>query len=226
MFYFTKLISRKLAPKPREDNLIYGNVISRYLSILIDLFLLMVLFKTYQFCYSHTILLLFDNVDLVLLKKAQFGLKMTPEEIQVFEKFKIQYLIMNFSQLILLPFYFCMPWYYLSGSFGQILLGLRIVNDINGRTLSCKKVIQRFFASITTIGTLMIGFLWSFIDKKRQSFHDKIVHTIIVTKRSLKKQEMYDPKYDIFDNCIYPSLKKCFSTLKNKYDLYRSDGKI
>ena len=67
----------------------------------------------------------------------------------------------------------------------------------------------------------MIGFLYSLFDKKKQSIHDKMVGTIIVTKKSLKKQGLYKVRYDFFDDMIYPGLKIFFLFVKEKFLLLK-----
>jgi uncharacterized RDD family membrane protein YckC len=199
MFYFSKLLYKKFSPNTREDGVIYANNMARYLSILIDLFLLMILMRCYQFCFATIFHSWLGSMDFNIMKKAQLDINMSKDEILQLSEFKTKYLIMNISQMLVLPLYFYFPWYYLGGSIGQILLGLRIVQEKGCLVLTKTIVIKRFFACITMVATLMFGFLWSFVDKKRQSLHDKISRTVVVTKRSLRKQGVYNPRYDIFD---------------------------
>ena len=221
MFYFSKMLFKKFAPSIREDGLSYGNGMMRYLSVLTDLFLVMILMRFYHACCIKLLNMFPQGVSHEILKKVQLGLKITNLENQEFQSYRIKHIVITFSQLIVLPFYFILPWYYLGGSIGQVLIGLRIVKDENGMPMDNKLIIKRFFSGIPTVMTLMIGFLWSFFDKKRQSLHDKIVKTVVVTKRSLKEKGIYSPKIDIFDDWIFLHMKKLYRVLKIKYDEWR-----
>jgi uncharacterized RDD family membrane protein YckC len=219
--FLTKFLFKKFNCAPREDKLEYGYTIQRYLAILFDLCVMMVLAKYFQSFVMKMFSGWFNIVDFDILRKVQLQLPISIEEKNRIEIFKSRYLIMSASQFIIIPIYFGLSWYYLSGSFGQICLGLRIVSE-DGSRITVKQIFKRIFAGVLTVATLMIGFLWSFVDKKRQSLHDKIAQTIIITKRSLQDEEKYDVRFDISDRVVTPLLKKVFIFIRGKFLQFRS----
>ena len=152
-------------------------------------------------------------------------LKLLPDEIKIVDDFKFRFIIFQFSMLISVLSSLVVSWYYLGGSIGQILFGLRIVNDKDGSPMLKKQIAKRFFSSILNVLTMMIGFLYSLFDKKRQSIHDKIAGTVIVTKKSLQTQDLYIVRYDFFDKIIYPSFKTFAIIAKEKFLLLKKKFK-
>lgn len=213
MFLF-KFIFKKFLPKPRKDNLKYGSNTQRYFSLLADLLILILLIKLMEPIFLNIFPLSEENFD--IFHKNQMGLKLTQEESKVISDFKIRFIIFQFLMLFSSLSSLFVSWHYLGGSLGQILFGLRIVDDKSGSTMTKKQIIKRFLSSIINVITMMIGFLYSLFDKKRQSIHDKIAKTVIVTKKSLKEQNLYKVRYDFFDQLIFPGLKIFFKFLKGK----------
>ncbi len=218
MFLF-KFFFKKFSPKPREDNLSYGANIQRYFSLLADLLVLILVMKFIEPIFLKIFPFSEENFD--ILHKNQMDLKLSSEEAKIVGSFKIRYFIFQLSMICSALTSFLVSWYYLGGSIGQILFGLRIANDKDGSSMSFAQIIKRFFCSIINVLTFMIGFLYSLFDKKKQSIHDKIVGTIIVTKKSLKKQGLYKVRYDFFDDMIYPGLKIFFLFVKEKFLLLK-----
>jgi uncharacterized RDD family membrane protein YckC len=215
-----KFIFKKFLPKPREDNLKYGSNTQRYFSLLADLLILILLLKFMEPAFLKIFSFNEENFD--IFHKNQMGLKLSSEEAKIVDAFKIRFVIFQFLMLISALSSLIVSWYYLGGSLGQILFGLRIVSDKNGAPMTKKQMIKRFFSSIINAITIMIGFLFSLFDKKRQSIHDKIAGTVIVTKKSLKEQNIYKARYDFFDEIIYPGLKTLLIFMKKKFFLFRS----
>jgi uncharacterized RDD family membrane protein YckC len=218
MFLF-KFIFKKFNPKPRKDNLKYGSNIQRYFSLLSDLLILILLVKFTEPIFLKIFPLSEKNFD--IFHKNQMNLKLLPEEMKIINDFKIRFIIFQLSTMITVLSSLLISWYYLGGSIGQILFGLRIINDKNGLPMTNKQMIKRFVFSIINVLTIMIGFLYSLFDKKRQSIHDKISGTVIVTKKSLKEQNLYKIRYDLFEIIIYPILKRFFIFTKEKLILFK-----
>ena len=222
MFLF-KFIFKRFSPQPREDGLKYGVNIQRYFSLLTDLFILILLIKLIEPVFLKIFPLSEENFD--LFHKNQMRLKLLPDEIKIVDDFKFRFIIFQFSMLISVLSSLVVSWYYLGGSIGQILFGLRIVNDKDGSPMLKKQIAKRFFSSILNVLTMMIGFLYSLFDKKRQSIHDKIAGTVIVTKKSLQTQDLYIVRYDFFDKIIYPSFKTFAIIAKEKFLLLKKKFK-
>lgn len=218
MFLF-KFLFKKFLPKQRDDNLSYGSNIQRYFSLLSDLLIMILLIRLVEPFFLKIFPLTEENFD--ILHKSNMKLKLSPQEIQVVDDFRLRYMIFQFGMIGVILSFMISCWHYLGGSIGQILFGLRIVNDKDGLPMSSNQIIKRFFAGIITVATLMIGFLWSLFDKKRQSIHDKIAGTVVVTKKSLKRTGLYRARYDIFDEIIGPALKSSFIFLKRKFFLLK-----
>lgn len=72
-------------------------------------------------------------------------------------------------------------WIWLSATPGKLVLGLKIV-EANGKKLSIKTAIIRFFSYIVSSVALFLGFIWIGFDKEKQGWHDKIAKTHVVHK--------------------------------------------
>ncbi len=219
--FLTKILFRKFNCPARDDKLEYGYTIQRYMAMLFDLCVIMVIAKYFQGFVMSICRGWFNVVDFDILRKVQMQLPISIDEQNRVSIFKIRYLIMSASQFIIIPIYLGFSWYYFSASFGQICLSLRIVTE-DGSRMKVKQIFIRMFSGAMTLATFMIGFLWSFIDKKRQSLHDKIAKTIIVTKKSLQDTQKYDARFDISDKLVVPFLKKIFIFARTKFLEFRS----
>ncbi len=192
---------------------------------MLDICILIIFVQYYEIFFVKIFHSWFDKIDHEVLRKVQMGLSVSLEEEGQMNELKKHYAIMKLSQLIVMPFYFLTSWHYLGGSLGQVLFGVRIVDDKTGDPMTMKQMIVRFGSCILTVATFMTGFLWSFIDKKRQSLHDKIAKTVLITKSSLVKTGKYKVKIDLADKFINPILKKAILYLKNKWDMIKNRKK-
>lgn len=68
------------------------------------------------------------------------------------------------------------------GTWGKILLGLRLC-DQKGSPISFSRALIRNLSKILSSGTLGLGYLMGFFDKKQQCLHDKIAGTLVVKDR-------------------------------------------
>lgn len=73
---------------------------------------------------------------------------------------------------------------YLGGQTGQStgkrIVGLRLIDEQTGRTIGGGLGIGRYFLHILDGLACDIGYLWPLWDSKRQTFADKLVHTVVV----------------------------------------------
>lgn len=66
-------------------------------------------------------------------------------------------------------------------SLGKILMSIK-VTDRQGNKLSFGQASKRFFARILSALPYGLGFLWALWGKDKQTFHDKIAQTYVVTQ--------------------------------------------
>jgi uncharacterized RDD family membrane protein YckC len=68
------------------------------------------------------------------------------------------------------------------GSWGKILLGLK-VSDEKGAPIAFGRSIIRNLSKIISTGTIGLGYMMGFFDKKQQCLHDKIAGTLVIKDR-------------------------------------------
>ena len=66
-------------------------------------------------------------------------------------------------------------------SWGKKAVGVRVVDAQTGQAIGQGRAVGRYFAQILSALPCYLGFLWPLWDPKKQSFHDKIVGTYVVT---------------------------------------------
>lgn len=69
-------------------------------------------------------------------------------------------------------------------TYGKLLLGIK-VSDLNGLRISRSRAALRNLSKLISIGTLGIGYLTGFFDKRQQCLHDKIAGTLVIKDRLL-----------------------------------------
>ena len=65
-------------------------------------------------------------------------------------------------------------------SWGHKVAGLRVVDAQTGSTIGGGRALGRYFARILSALPCYLGFLWPLWDARKQTFHDKIVGTVVV----------------------------------------------
>lgn len=69
------------------------------------------------------------------------------------------------------------------GTIGKLLTGIEIV-DVNNKHISFWRAVFRQAIGYTVSGLLFwLGFIWIFVDRDRQGWHDQMAGTFVVTKR-------------------------------------------
>lgn len=69
-------------------------------------------------------------------------------------------------------------WVLLGQTPGKLLLGLRIVR-VNGKPLTLRYALLRYFGYWLSAIPLGLGFLWVLVDDTRQGWHDKLAGTCV-----------------------------------------------
>jgi uncharacterized RDD family membrane protein YckC len=70
-------------------------------------------------------------------------------------------------------------WRISGQTLGKALMGVRVVGA-DGRFLTFRQGTIRFFAYWLSALALFTGFLWSLIDDRRQTWHDKLAKTYVI----------------------------------------------
>ena len=65
-------------------------------------------------------------------------------------------------------------------SWGHKAMGLRVVDAQTGAVIGQGRAIGRYFAMIISAIPCYLGFLWPLWDVRKQTFHDKIVGTVVL----------------------------------------------
>ncbi len=65
---------------------------------------------------------------------------------------------------------------------GKIVIGARIVDASPGARPSTAQCIGRYFGYFVSILPLGLGLVWVGIDSRKQGWHDKLAHTVVVRK--------------------------------------------
>ena len=66
-------------------------------------------------------------------------------------------------------------------SWGKKALNIKVLDAQTGQPIGQGRAVGRYFAQILSALPCYLGFLWPLWDDKKQSFHDKIVGTVVVS---------------------------------------------
>jgi uncharacterized RDD family membrane protein YckC len=80
---------------------------------------------------------------------------------------------------LLFAVYVIFSWVLVGKTLGQALLGLRVTRT-DGRRLSLSPAVRRLIGYYVSFLALFLGFLWIFIDERRQGWHDKLADTVVI----------------------------------------------
>ncbi|MFW5692211.1 MAG: RDD family protein [Chloroflexota bacterium] len=74
-------------------------------------------------------------------------------------------------------------WYFLTRqngqTFGKMVMNIQVIKT-DGTPISDAEAIFRYIGYLINTPLLMIGWLWAFVDDKRQGFHDKLANTYVI----------------------------------------------
>jgi uncharacterized RDD family membrane protein YckC len=71
-------------------------------------------------------------------------------------------------------------WKYRSATPGKMLISAKIADAKTGGPPSNAQLLIRYFAYIVSMLTLLSGFFWIGIDRKKQGWHDKLAGTVVI----------------------------------------------
>jgi uncharacterized RDD family membrane protein YckC len=94
----------------------------------------------------------------------------------------LQVIILIVSALAVLffvPGYFVIFWALTGATPGKQIMGLRVIRT-QGQQVGWVRAIIRYIGYFISAIALFLGFLWVFIDGRRQGWHDKLADTLVV----------------------------------------------
>ena len=80
-------------------------------------------------------------------------------------------------------FIWVMFWRYQSATPGKMAVSLKIVDAVTGDAPSVSQCIGRYLGYLVSGIPLLLGFLWVGLDRRKQSWHDKLAGTVVVRKK-------------------------------------------
>jgi len=72
---------------------------------------------------------------------------------------------------------------------GKMFIKATIVDEESLGEPSTKQLIVRYFAYIVSAVPLFLGYFWAGWDKKKQTWHDKLAHTVVVQPKKTPKKK-------------------------------------
>jgi uncharacterized RDD family membrane protein YckC/type II secretory pathway pseudopilin PulG len=91
------------------------------------------------------------------------------------------------SQVLITCIYFLLLTYYKGATLGKMMVGIRVQSEDSQKLSFGKVVVREIFGKFISYLILGIGYIMSAFTKKKQAFHDKIAHTVVVYKDPTNK---------------------------------------
>lgn len=88
----------------------------------------------------------------------------------------------NVLQVVAIALYYLPCWFYYGNTPGKILAGIEILDSTTYQPMTRKQAIARFCGYIISAIPLTLGFAWMIFDRRKQCWHDKIGHTVVLRK--------------------------------------------
>jgi uncharacterized RDD family membrane protein YckC len=63
---------------------------------------------------------------------------------------------------------------------GQKAVGIRVVDESSGEVIGYGRAAGRYFMSIVSGWPCYLGYFWMLWDRQRQTWHDKVVRSVVV----------------------------------------------
>ena len=129
----------------------------RLLAVLIDFFLIFTIY-----CVIATVVVLFIDEKQMRIVVSLSGLAIIPVAKMIYS------IIMESSAR--------------QGTWGKVLMGLKVCDE-RGIPISTGRSLVRNLTKIISTGTIGLGYLMGFFDKKQQCLHDRIAGTLVIKDR-------------------------------------------
>lgn len=86
----------------------------------------------------------------------------------------------QFLQLAFFAALFLLCWIKLSTTPGKMLLSLKIVDATTHAPMTARQSIIRSLGYLVSMIPLGLGFVWAAFDGRKQGWHDKLAHTVVI----------------------------------------------
>lgn len=80
-------------------------------------------------------------------------------------------------------------WIKFLGTPGKLLLGCQVVDADSFQPLTLRQSILRYVAYLASMLPLLLGFLWIAFDARKQGFHDKIAHSVVLYNAGIEAKD-------------------------------------
>lgn len=174
----------------------YGTFNSRMFAAVIDIFFIMIIaLPITDWVIGH----MYNPIDMNGL--AILGsVPQTNEEIikALVQWLKDQQIIQrilatNLLQLAFIGAYILPFWLRYSSTPGKMFLKLEIVDATSLNHLTRGQAVARYLGYVLSGIVLTLGFVWMLFNKRRQCWHDKIAHTIVIIREKPAKVKTEEP---------------------------------
>ena len=175
--------------KQDENNkgICYTGGIRRFTSILIDLALLIFVLQITHNVYSYFIIYKQeDSTMMKIIEKYKMSAPLTQQETEIKNTYIYKVIFGQIIQVGILYLYVTYSWIKFSATLGKFLTGLRVVDATTFQKITFGQSTKRIFGSFLSCVPLCLGILWCNFNKRKQTWHDKIANTVVVTNASLK----------------------------------------
>ncbi len=78
-------------------------------------------------------------------------------------------------------------WHWFAGTPGKLLVDIRVIGVNTGQPPGLAQAVLRFAAYPISLLPASLGFLWTFWDRRRQGFHDKLSRTVVIHEDESRK---------------------------------------
>jgi uncharacterized RDD family membrane protein YckC len=87
--------------------------------------------------------------------------------------------LINFSPVVAVIVF----WVYRGATPGKMIVSAKIVDATTGANPSVGQSIGRYFAYFLSIFPFCLGLIWVAFDPRKQGWHDKLAHTVVIRTR-------------------------------------------
>lgn len=162
---------RSLSLVPEAKRIQHAGFVTRFVALSLDI--LIVSFGEVIFGGMSSMILNFFGIS------AQ-GLDLGSSTVTIMQLVQLGIVaVTGLLALLFVPAYFVVFWAVMGATPGKQLLGLQVVRT-NRAHLGWFRAILRFIGYWISAIAFFLGFLWVFVDRRRQGWHDKIADTFVV----------------------------------------------
>ena len=164
-----------------ENGVKYIKNFTRFISIMFDLLIIMVLLHLLWSSYI-AVVGYFYYVPLETIEKNTLGMALSADEAFSIKVLNIIIAVGILLELFVIYLYMTWMWCRFSTTPGKFLFGARIVDARTLKKITFKQASIRFFGVILSFLPMALGIIWSIFDRKSQALHDKLAKTVVIIK--------------------------------------------